>query len=230
MFPRWREVARLMAFGLKYLRHIILQVLHTELQISLVEFSGKHLCLLDLAASVFRVEIIHRLSQNDLRPDQARTLWFYFWLWHFSLIMVYQAVSLCHPQSQNLHFEDIVIIFKKKTYLHCKNYSLWVGLLVANIVIYETLSSSMIGNHTLDMLQAGEDGSSTWAKLLLIQDTCDEQGTRYQPWDPQFVSVSSVTVTPNIGSPTLPGELLTGATWLKFGSFSFPLPSLWWRC
>lgn len=28
----------------------------------------------------------------------------------------------------------------------------------------------------------------------------------------QFASVFSVTVTPNIGSPTLPGELLTGAT------------------
>jgi hypothetical protein len=61
-----------MEFGVKYLRHIILQMLHTELQISLVEFSGKHLCLLDLPASVFIIEISHRLSQNDLRPDQAR--------------------------------------------------------------------------------------------------------------------------------------------------------------
>lgn len=33
------------------------------------------------------------------------------------------------------------------------------------------------------MLQA-EDGFSKWAKLLLIQDTCDEQGARYQPWHP----------------------------------------------
>lgn len=99
-----KKVAPLMAFGVKHLRHIILQVLHTELQISLVEFSGKHLCLLDLPASIFRVEISHRLSQNDLRPDQAQSLWFYFWLWHFSLIMVCQIVLLCHPQSQNLHF------------------------------------------------------------------------------------------------------------------------------
>ena len=69
-----------MAFGVKYLRHIILQMLHTELQIPLVEFSGKHLCLFDLPASIFRVEISHRLSQNDLRPDQAWPLWVYFWL------------------------------------------------------------------------------------------------------------------------------------------------------
>lgn len=49
--------------------------------------------------------------------------------------------------------------------MHCKNYSLWVDLLVVNIVIYETLSSLTIGNHTLDMLQAGKDGSFKRAKL-----------------------------------------------------------------
>lgn len=46
----------------------VLQMLHPKSHISFVEFTGKHLCLLQLPASIFGVEIIHRLSQNDIRP------------------------------------------------------------------------------------------------------------------------------------------------------------------
>lgn len=57
----------LRAIGLNCLRHIVLQMLHPKLHVSFVEFTGKHLCLSELPTSIFRVEIIHRLSLNDIR-------------------------------------------------------------------------------------------------------------------------------------------------------------------
>lgn len=95
----------------------------------------------------------HRMTSDQTRPSHCGSI---SDCDIFSLIMVCQTVLLCHPQSQNLYFEHILVVIFKNVLLTLQEiwFMSWLCSCSSSAVF---ISHWMIGNHTLDMLWGGKD-------------------------------------------------------------------------